>query len=256
MAKPVRARLTRLYNSLYDRRHLILDENEYGDFLSDYSGPRDASTLQISFGRETKSEIDAALPVLHLSSNLRDRISHIYNSNVFRLDYSYLSEDYTEFFDPGFVHEHSFIFEMPDGLANAAIPHVYSSFAKSSLILSDSPLGGENAALGAFYVKETGHALILSEDPLSEHTWQQTKTEILERFTNILAALAIHPQTYIATKLLASSHFSSTNASISATSLHQTNLATMTAAYTGAIFWHDHKHLDRAWSYEEPIVGT
>jgi P2-related tail formation protein len=255
MAKPVRARLTRLYNSLYDRRHLILDENEYGDFLSDYSGPRDASNLQISFGRETKSDVDASLPAQHLHCILRDRISRIYNSNVFRLDYSYLSEDYTELFDPGFVHEHSFIFEMPDGLATAVIPHVYSSFAKSSLILSDSPLGGENTALGAFYVEETGHALILSEDPLSEYIWQQTKSEILERFTHIFATFAIHPQTYIATKLLASSHFSSTNASISATSLHQTNLATITASYTGAIFWHDHKHLDRAWSKEEQLVS-
>jgi hypothetical protein len=63
MAKPVRARLTRLYNSLYDRRHLILDQNQYGDFLSDYSGIRDSDdpmigSLQISFGRETKANID------------------------------------------------------------------------------------------------------------------------------------------------------------------------------------------------------
>lgn len=76
MAKPVRARLTRLSNSLYDRRHLILDQNQYGDFLSDYSGPRDASTLQISFGRETKSDVDAALPTL-LAVSLKARPIHL-----------------------------------------------------------------------------------------------------------------------------------------------------------------------------------
>jgi hypothetical protein len=86
--------------------HLILDQNQYGDFLSDYSGIRDSDDLQISFGRETKSEIDAALPTTHLSYALRDKTYLIYNDNIFRLDYGILSEDCTELFDPGFVHEH------------------------------------------------------------------------------------------------------------------------------------------------------
>jgi hypothetical protein len=256
MAKPVRARLTRLYNSLYDRRHLILDQCEYGDFLSDYSGLRDASGLQISFGRETKAEINATLPLLHLSYILRGRVTHIYNSNVFRLDYGVLGEDFTEFFDPGFVHEHSFIFEMLDGLSSGANPTIYSSFAKSHLILSDEdPLGSENTALGAFFVKESGQTFVLDEDALSEHDWKQTKTEILERFTNFFAASTANPQNYTAAKFLSSFHFYSTKSSISAVSLHQTHCATFTASYSGAIFWHDHKHLDRAWTEEEPIVS-
>jgi hypothetical protein len=262
MAKPVRARLTRLYNSLYDRRHLILDQNQYGDFLSDYSGIRNSDdpmigSLQIYFGRETKAEIDATLPTTHLSYILRDKTSLIYNSNVFRLDYGILDEDYTEFFDPGFVHEHSFIFEMPEGLSNATIPLVYSSFAKSHLILSDSePLDSENTAIGAFYVEETGHPTILSDSALSDHLWQLTQTEILERFTNFFVITVTHPQMYLVAKWLESSHFiSATNSNISVTSLHQTILQTLTASYTGATFWHDHKHLDRPWNEEEPIVA-
>jgi hypothetical protein len=256
MAKPVRARLTRLYNSLYDRRHLILDQNQYGDFLSDYSGIRDSDDLQISFGRETIASIDATLPTTHLSYISRDKTSLIYNSNVFRLDYCVLGEDYTELFDPGFVHEHSFIFEMPEGLSNVAIPLVYSSFAKSHLILSDSePLDSENTAIGAFYVEETGHPTILSDSALSDHLWQLTQTEILERFTNFFADSAAHPQMYLVAKWSESSHFLSvTNANIPATSLHQTILPTLTASYTGAILWHDHKHLDRPWNEEEPII--
>jgi hypothetical protein len=257
MAKPVRARLTRLYNSLYDRRHLILDQNQYGDFLSDYSGIRDNDDLQISFGRKTKAEIDADLPATHLSYTLRDKTSLIYNSNVFRLDYGILGEDYTELFDPGFVHEHSFIFEMPEGLSNAAIPTIYSSFAKSHLILSDSePLGGENTAIGAFFVQETGFPIVLSDSILSDHLWKLTPTEILERYTNFFADSATHPQTDSIAKCSASSHFlAATNSKISAISLHQTILPTLTASYTGAIIWHDHKHLDRPWNEEEPIVA-
>jgi hypothetical protein len=258
MAKPVRARLTRLYNSLYDRRHSILDQNEYGDFLSDYSGVRDDSNLQISFGRETKAELDASLPTLHLSYTLRNRMTHIYNSNVFRLDYGVLSENYTEFFDPGFVHEHSFIFEMPEGVATSAIPRVYSSFAKSHLILSGvNLLGSENTALGAFFICETGKTFVLGEDVLSEHLWKQTKTEVLERFTNIFSGVAAYQQTYAASKWSASNHFLyALNPSVSATLLHQTHCATFIVTYSGAIFWHDHKHLERAWSEEEAIAKS
>jgi hypothetical protein len=258
MAKPVRARLTRLYNSLYDRRHLILDQNQYGDLLSDYSGIRDSDDLQISFGRETKLEINTALQVSHVCYRFSEKVLHIYSNNIFRLSYGILGEDYTEFFDPGFVHEHSFIFEMLDGVANTAIPLTYSSLAKSHLILSDGvPLESENTALGAFFIQESGRPNILSDSALSDHLWKLAPTEILERSTSFFAISVIHPQTYAMAKLSTSSHFLYTNNSnISATSLHQTLLPTLTVSYTGAIFWHDHKHLDRPWSEEEPIVST
>jgi hypothetical protein len=172
------------------------------------------------------------------------------------LDYGILGEDYTELFDPGFVHEHSFIFEMPDGLANAAIPTVYSSFAQSNLILSDSEsLDSENTALGAFYVEETGQPIILSDSTLSDHLWKLIPTEILERATNFIATTVTHIQPYETVSFLASSHFYLVNHTISATSLHQTILPTLTASYSGAIFWHDHKHLNRPWNEEEPIVA-
>jgi hypothetical protein len=256
MAKPVRTRLTRLYNSLYDRRHLILNQSQYGDFLSDYSGIRDNDGLQISFGRETKSHIDAAVPNTHLSYILRNKISHIYNSNVFRLDYGILDEDYTEFFDPGFVHEHAFIFEMPDGIANAVIPRVYSSFAKSHLILSDSdPLGTENTALGAFFIAESGQAFILSDSPLSDHLWHLTKTEILERFTNFFTSTVTHLTFSPSTHFSTSSHFTFPNLTSSST-YHHNHSTVLTAFYPGTIFWHDHRHLERSWGEEEVIVAS
>ncbi|MDR1207911.1 MAG: hypothetical protein LBJ89_01005 [Holosporales bacterium] len=146
---------------------------------------------------------------------------------------------------------------MPNGLANTAIPTVYSSFAKSHLVLSDGTLlDSENTALGAFFIKETGSPIVLSNDALSDQPWTFTKTEILERFTNTLAYSAVHSQTYETTKWIASAHFYCVNTNVFATSLHQTILPTLTASYTGAIFWHDHKHLNRPWNEEEPIVGT
>jgi hypothetical protein len=147
---------------------------------------------------------------------------------------------------------------MLDGVANTAIPLIYSSLAKSHLILSDySILDSENTALGAFFIQETGQPIILSDSALSDHIWKLAPTEILERSTNFFATTATHPQTYAIAKLSAPSYFLyTTNSNISATSLHQTILPTLTVSYTGAIFWHDYKHFDRPWSKEEPIVST
>jgi hypothetical protein len=146
---------------------------------------------------------------------------------------------------------------MPDGLANAAIPTVYSSFAKSHLILSYSDLlGSENTALGAFFVKETGSPIVLSDSHLSDNLWTLIKTEVLERSTKFFATIATHIQPYEIASLTSSSRFYTAITNISATFLHQTYYATFTASYSGAIFWHDHKHLDRPWSEEEPIVNV
>jgi hypothetical protein len=146
---------------------------------------------------------------------------------------------------------------MPEGLVNAVIPLVYSSFAKSHLILSDSDLlGSENTAIGAFFIKETGQPIVFSDSALSDLLWRLTPTEILERATNFIATTATHIQPYETVSFLASSHFYLVNHTISATSLHQTILQTLTASYTGATFWHDHKHLDKPWNEEEPIVAS
>lgn len=256
LAKPVRARLTRLYNSLYDKRHLILDHNQYGNFLSHYSGVKTKEGLQISFGRETNSEIDATLPSLHLAYTLRNKVYTLYNSHIFRCDESILDEDMTEFFDPGFVHEHAFLFEMPHGIATTAIPTTIASLAKSHLILSESDgLDSENTALGAFFVQETGASFVLNDNALSDHLWKQTKTEILERFTDDFESEATHPKSYKTKKIQNSERFSTvTNGTSASVLLHHTNLATRETAYTGAVFWHDHKHVGRKWSAEEPIA--
>lgn len=95
MAKPARTRLKCLYNSLYDRRHLVLDENTYGDFLSGYSGVF-WEDLQISFGRQESYEVFSALNSEQDQATLRHHVQGLGNHDVFRLDESYLDEEKTE----------------------------------------------------------------------------------------------------------------------------------------------------------------
>ena len=40
LSAPIRTRLTRMYNDRYDVRRFILDQSQWGDLLSDYSGNR------------------------------------------------------------------------------------------------------------------------------------------------------------------------------------------------------------------------
>jgi hypothetical protein len=51
LAKPVRSRLSRIYNDVYDVRYFKLDGGSFGDILSDNSGIK-LNDLTLSFGRK------------------------------------------------------------------------------------------------------------------------------------------------------------------------------------------------------------
>ncbi len=172
MAKPARSRFSRLYNSLYDKRRLVLDKNDYGDFLSGDSGVT-MDGLQISLGREQAHTVLEGLLGEAMESLLRDHVAGVTDRFVFRLDDSWLDDEKTELWDPGFVHEHAFVFEVQDGLANTehAIQDVHTCQAKSQVVLDDGfELDSVNAALGASTLQEIGGPLVLdSDDTLSNH---------------------------------------------------------------------------------------
>lgn len=255
MAKPARARLTRLYNSLYDRRHLVLDGNIYGDFLSGYSGVF-LDDLQISFGRQETYEVQDALDSEPAHSELRNHVQNLWNHDIFRLSESYLDEEKTELLDPRFVHEHAFNFEVVQGVSEESIRKTSSCLAKSQLILSDGfVLDSENTVLSAFYVQETGRCFQLDYDTLSNHEWKQRYVEILERFVKK------HTDTVVYDEIPVTQSFSVRERKVgvcspklSAVYLSQRESLALEVTYTGILLWHDHRHLKRRWDEEEVIV--
>lgn len=255
MAKPARARLTRLYNSLYDRRHLVLDANIYGDFLSGYSGVW-VGDLQVSFGRQESYAAHRATASEQKHATLCTHLQTIWNRDIFRLDEGILDEEQTELFDPGFVHEHAFIFAVIGGVGQEAIRRTAHCLAKSQLVLSDGfTLGAENTALGAFWVEELGQLFQLDADTLSNHAWKRQRAEILERFLEERAETAAYGDASQPQSLGSRERQPvCTSPGSTATAVQQRHSLASTAAYTGVLLWHDHVHLDRPWGAEQPIV--
>lgn len=258
MAKPARSRFSRLYNSLYDKRRLVLDENDDGDFLSGDSGV-EINGLQISLGREQSYTASEGLLGEAMESLLRDHIAGVTDHFVFRLDDSRLDDEKTELWDPGFVHEHALNFVVQDCLANTpnAIQDVHTCLAKSQLILDDGfALDSENAVLGASTLQEVGISFILdSQDTLSNHVWKQERVEILERFYEEHASEALADVEGTFETPTQRHHFDEVTAVPATTRTYNTLRKILTARYPGVVVWHDHRHQDRKWS-EEGVMTT
>lgn len=62
ISAPVGTKLARLFHG-YDVRRLVLSDSDYGAFLSDYSGVRDADGLCLSFGRTQYASAAAPAPI-------------------------------------------------------------------------------------------------------------------------------------------------------------------------------------------------
>lgn len=253
-AKPVRSRLTRLFNSQYDRRCLILDENEYGDFLDGASGVQ-VGDLLISFGRHEIFEAGSVLEGDWVRSLTRERAWSAFHGGIFRLDEGFLDEGRTEIFDATFIHEHAFIFAAVQGI-EASIQVTQNCRAKSQMVLDDGfILDSENTALGAFTLREIGRAFILDGDLLDEHLWGQERVEILERDTNFYTTDSLYTEQ--PKVVISGTHPTLIEAQLipAVTVIRQKTALSAEATYGGVLFGRSWKHLDRPWSHEAPIVG-
>lgn len=73
LGAPLRSRLSRMYNDLYDIRRFILDNSDWGDLLSDHSGNYIfEGSPKFSFGRVNTFLVDVA------------PIDYIYDYNILR----------------------------------------------------------------------------------------------------------------------------------------------------------------------------
>lgn len=260
MAKPARSRFSRLYNSLYDKRRLVLDKNDYGDFLSGDSGVT-MDGLQISLGREQAYTVSEGLLGEAMEFLLRDHVAGVTDRFVFRLDDSRHDDGKTKLWDSDFVHEHAFIFEVQDGLAptEQAIQDVHTCLAKSQLVLDDGfELDSVNAALGASTLQEVGSSFVLDgQDTLSNHVWKQERVEILERFmSDHRAPLDVHVSVEAETAASRRHDHLIPSRASHVSGLSRSLCCTIPVCYPGVVIWHDHRHLDRKWSEEEVIVSA
>jgi hypothetical protein len=92
-AAPLRSRLSRMYNDLYDERRFILDDSLLGEgLLSDDSGTRLAEdSPKLSFGRVNNRAVEMPSPIAS-AGVCRDRFLVAKNVDTAKLDFAYFDD--------------------------------------------------------------------------------------------------------------------------------------------------------------------
>jgi P2-related tail formation protein len=249
LAKPVRARLSRVYNDIYDVRYFKLDNSEFGCILSDNSGVK-LNDLTLSFGRKQGSAHMYSDLVL---SNGITR-SHTIKSaacRIYRLDFAVLDETEPDVNAIEIEYQKVRIYENCDRLCEYIFEiDKYSKFSKASIILSDrSILGGTNTCFSPFQTVEKGEIFVLGHDLLSEHFWGFELEEILERFDNETVTYSdISSAEYFCSEpIMARAFVKIVHSESVATTSNARNSSTSTSYETNP-YWHKHRHFERPWS--------
>ncbi|MDR3244932.1 MAG: hypothetical protein LBT50_00685 [Prevotellaceae bacterium] len=250
LAAPLRSRLSRMYNSLYDVRRFMLDGSKFGDFLSDHSGIRlQNNGPKLSFGRENSYKI--TIPEI-TSKNAIEREHFIYakNADTYKLDFANLDDAAIDIvnhksvsFPMRYVWNTDAIGNLPQKLFDPSI------IAKAAVVLSDSILDDINSNLSAGYEKITEEPFIVSFSLLSQHKTTAEQILVEERFfrENICSAISA-----LVPSVSESGHsrncvaiFQDFSAAIE--KIHARNHCS-NAQYQGSNTWHDHRHFDMAWT--------
>jgi P2-related tail formation protein len=249
LAKPVRSRLSRVYNDIHDVRYFKLDDSGFGDILSDNSGIK-LDDLALSFGRKQAFEtmytgliLDDGIMRIHEIKSAADRI--------YRLDFVVLGETEPDINAIQIEYQKVRIYENFDSICEGDFEiDKYLKFSKASVILSeDSVLEDINSCFCPREIVENGMAFKLGNDALSEHFWWFETEEILERFANETMNYSdISDTEYVCSEPILIRVFIKTVPLEGAAILSNTRNSNVSAAYETNPYWHEHRHLERPWN--------
>lgn len=252
LSLPARSMLMRIFNDYYNAQRFILDESSFGDLLSDYSGIKIAEKGPVlSFGRKNSFE----LKLENLSfkfGTFRNHYERSFSSNLYRLDIAVLGETEPHTRNYGIIYERNhqwYNFKALYPSPQSLLPPI--KFAKAQVVLSDSwKLGEINACFPATSKKEEGNGFYLGSSKLSEQLWNLKYEPILERFS---ITYHYEGKNFTDQKIIQSNlteyHVSYKNDSDSKQNDPIHELENYIAVfYPGVLTWHEHRHLERAWS--------
>ncbi|GHT97210.1 hypothetical protein FACS1894126_0830 [Alphaproteobacteria bacterium] len=256
LAAPLRSRLSRMYNSLYDVRRFVLDGSKFGDFLSDDSGVRLCDDgPKLSFGRQNFDI--AQLPEVALEQhNLREHFNAAKNIDTYRLDFANLDDAPIDAVNRGSVLVHvryawnTQSFEIFPG--ELLRPNI---FAKALVVLSESVFGDTNSCLSGGYEKIIEEPFVLSFSLLSENKNTVEKVLVEERFfREKLSLLSIACDVFVLTSVRNRNYmvvFDDYDTNVDGV-FHRDH--TEMVAYPGANIWHDHRHFSVPWDAQNNYV--
>jgi hypothetical protein len=169
-AAPLRSRLSRMYNKLYDERRLFFDDSRLDEgVLSDDSGIRLAENgPKLSFGRVNTRAIDIPPPVVSATAS-RDHFVAAKNIDTWRLDFATFDDLPSDGVNRKAMAERERTVSNADPIGEIpASLFEPRGFSKSSIVLSeDAAFDDINTAFGGGYDEIEETPCILSFTPLS-----------------------------------------------------------------------------------------
>lgn len=187
LASSLRSRLRRMYNDLYDIRCFILDESDWGDFLSDYSGyqPYEGAP-KFSFGRINNYDCGCSFNFATIHSLVRWHYAYAMNMDTYRLDWAILDESDVGTPNHDMSREaHRYL--MNKDFAGSAMGNIFESrkVAKALILLSeDCVLEDLNSCFSCGIEEIKEEVFKLSYSYLSESKNESTFTPIACRYIN------------------------------------------------------------------------
>jgi hypothetical protein len=251
-AAPLRSRLSRMYNNLYDERRFILDDSLLGEgLLSDDSGTRlTENGPKLSFGRINNRSVEMSTPVAS-AGVYRDHFLVAKNADTSKLDFACFDDLPSDTINwkaaterNRTVFSHDPVGEIPADIFEAR------HFSRASVILSeDAQLDDLNTCFCGGYNESDETPFILSFSHLSQNKTTVKRIIIDERFLrerNFGAVNDFEPEI--------SSGIRERERSVnldyadfeSVSAFSREHFAT--TQYNGADSWREHRHFDVPWN--------
>jgi hypothetical protein len=251
-AAPLRSRLSRMYNNLYDERRFILDDSLLDEsLLSDDSGTRlTEDGPKLSFGRVNNRAVEIPLPVVS-AGVCRNHFLIVKNSDTSKLDFACFDDLPSDAINWKAVTERDRTVFNPDPVGEIS-ENLFQArhFSKASIILSeDAKLDDLNTNFCGGYDESDETPFILSFSALSENKTTVKRIIIDERFLrerDFAAVSEFEPEI--------SSGIRERERSInfdyadfeSVSTLKREHFAEI--EYRGADTWRDHRHFSVPWN--------
>ncbi len=257
LAAPLRSRLSRMYNELYDVRRFILDESPWGNLLSDHSGVRIyEDSPKFSFGRINNFRSVVDQPSL---KNFRKRIHYAFaeNCDTYKLDWVILDES-----DVGTLnhdmsrHVYRWFFNTDSICDHIGEVIETRKVAKALAVLSeDAVLGDINTCFSCGYTSIESDPFELSFSYLSEHPVITNQTLVAYRDSRSFSAYARNEFEHIATRGYKNNYTAFTGVSGSSAQFNSIQHIYLASKYEGNNKWHDQQHFDVAWNEQKNYLG-
>jgi hypothetical protein len=250
-AAPLRSRLSRMYNELYDERCLVFDESFLDEgLLSDDSGIRlTENGPKLSFGRVNTRAVEISPPVMSASAS-RNHFVFAKNIDAWRFDFGTLDDLPSDAINrkAAIEREHSVLNVDPvGGIPTDLLKPQHIS--KSSIVLSeDAALDDITAVFAGGYDEVEEESFILSFTPLSSGKRTVKRIFIDEyslRGKSFVVANDFEPEVHSGVRERERSIVLECDFAV-ISGVERSHFAAV--EYKGADTWRDHRHFNVSWS--------